>query len=344
MLETLQEVVGSKEVMASKRDDESRRKSSSDHIEAIDRAFKRKGTGRVPFEELSKKKNDPLIGATLFWEYLILDRIGEGNMAVVYKAVNKKTKRIVALKTLKDSNEELEARFEREVLTHSMLRHNHIVEAIDCATHSTGQVFFIMEFLDGVTLEDVIKEQLNPMPVPVLIDIVMQICEGLKYAHNQKVIHRDLKPSNIVVEKKSERLNAKIVDFGLAKIQNENVRRLTVDGITLGSPLYMSPEQCLGLELTPSSDVYSLGIVIYELVTGTLPFVGKSALSIMQAHCDANVRPASIENLGVEIAGLEYLERILNKALETSNEKRYQTVEQLQDDIRGWGAVYCSLR
>lgn len=330
--------------MASKRDDESRRRSSPEHSEAIDRAFKRKVSGRIPFEELQSRKNDKLIGATLFWEYLVLDRIGEGNMAVVYKAVNKKTKRTVALKTLKDSNEELEARFEREVLTHSMLRHKHIVEAIDCATHTTGQVFFIMEFLDGVTLEDIIRERINPIPVPVLIDIVMQVCEGLRHAHDQKVIHRDLKPSNIIVEKKDGQLNAKIVDFGLAKLQNENIRRLTADGITLGSPFYMSPEQCLGVELTPSSDIYSLGIVIYELVTGSLPFVGKSALSIMQAHCDANVRPAPMDSIGLEIAGLEYLERILNKALETITDKRYQTVEQLQDDIRGWAAVYYSLR
>jgi Serine/threonine protein kinase len=133
------------------------------------------------------------------------------------------------------------------------------------------------------------------------------------------------------------------VDFGLAKLQNDNIKRLTADGITLGSPVYMSPEQCLGADLTPSSDIYSLGIVIYELVTGTLPFVGKSALSIMQAHCDANVRPAPMSTIGLEIAGLDYLERILNKAMETSTENRYQTVEQLQDDIRGWGVVYHKL-
>lgn len=328
----------------SDRDEQSGRESSSEHSEAIDRAFVRKNSGQISVSQELSKKNDPLIGAVLFGDYLVLDRVGEGNMAVVYKAENKKTKRIVALKTLKDTNKELEARFEREVQTHSMLRHENIVEAIDCATHTTGQVFFVMEFLDGVTLEDVIREQLDPIPVPILIDILMQICEGLKFAHNQKVIHRDLKPSNIVVEKKNGRFNTKIVDFGLAKLQIENIKKLTADGITLGSPVYMSPEQCLGLDLTPSSDIYSFGIVIYELVTGTAPFVGKTALAIMTAHCDANVRPAPMNNLGLEIAGIEYLERILNKALETTSEKRYQTVEQLQDDLFGWGAVCYNLR
>jgi|AGTN01.2.fsa_nt_gi Serine/threonine protein kinase len=188
--------------MATDRHEQSRSKLGPEHSEAIERAFERKGSFRKPFKELSAEKNDALIGATLFWEYLVLDRVGEGNMAVVYKAVNKKTKRHVALKTLKEGNAELEARFEREVLTHSMLRHENIVEAIDCATHTNGQVFFVMEFLDGVTLEDVIQEQIgHPIPVPVLMNIVMQVCEGLKHAHKQKVIHRDLKPSNIVIEK-----------------------------------------------------------------------------------------------------------------------------------------------
>lgn len=328
--------------MASDKDEKSSRNPSS-NSQGSDRAFVNKSSRRSSANEPAKKR-DSIIGSILFGDYLVLDRIGEGNMAIVYKAVNRKTKRTVALKTLKDSNKELEARFEREVLTHSMLRHNHIVEAIDCVTHSSGQVYFIMEFLDGITLEEVIRDQLDPMPVPLMIDVVMQICEGLKHAHNQKVIHRDLKPSNIIVEKMNGRLNAKIVDFGLAKIQNENMKRLTADGITLGSPLYMSPEQCLGVELTPSSDIYSFGVVIYELLTGTLPFVGTTALEIMQAHCDANIRPSPMTNLGLEIEGLEYLERILNKALETVTENRYQTVDQLQEDIRSWGVVFHSVR
>jgi eukaryotic-like serine/threonine-protein kinase len=280
-------------------------------------------------------KRDSLIGQVLFEEYLVLERIGEGNMAVVYKAENKKQNRLVALKTLKDKNEELTARFTREVITHSMLRHKHIVEAIDCLTLPTGEAFFIMEYLDGDTLEEIIRDQIEPLPKHELVSIVLQICEGLQHAHNQKVIHRDLKPGNIIVEKKKNRTNAKIVDFGLAKVQNES-RRLTVDGITLGSPLYMSPEQCLGVDLTPSSDVYSLGIVIYELVTGTLPFVGKNAIEIMSAHCDANVVPAPMIDLGVELEGLAELEKILNKAMETVTERRYQTVDQFQWDIRHW--------
>ena len=208
-------------------------------------------------------------------EYEIIGEIGSGGMATVYKAVQKSLDRPVAIKELKKAytaDSQLVRRFERESKVAASLQHENIVHIYDYWKKPYYSI--VMEYVDGVNLADVI-EKTGPLPVDVGTMIALQVCEGLDYAHMRGLIHRDIKPSNIMIKRNGE---VKLMDFGIA--QSRNLESLTLPGTLIGTPAYMSPEQILGQQLDVRSDIFSFGIVLYEMFTGVKPFRDDDSRSV----------------------------------------------------------------
>jgi serine/threonine-protein kinase len=214
-------------------------------------------------------------------DYEVVGILGAGGMGKVYKVRNVISDRVEAIKVLLPeltNVPELADRFLREIKVLATLEHPHIA-ALRTAQRIDNQLVMVMELVEGVTVEDKLKN--GPLPVDQAVDIVAQVLSALSYAHARGVIHRDIKPANMMV---TEGGVVKLMDFGIAKAAGD--RKLTMTGTTLGSLFYMSPEQIKGGELDPRSDLYSLGVSLYEMVTGARPFKGDSDFSIMSAHLE----------------------------------------------------------
>lgn len=214
-------------------------------------------------------------------KYTILKRLGAGGMAAVYRARVEGSERHVALKIMPvhlAARDTLRQRFMREVRTASRLKHPHILPIYDHGEDG-GTPYIVMKLVDGGTLDTIIEAH-NPLPLRFVARTLAQVADALDYAHEQGVIHRDLKPENILFDRKG---HAYLGDFGIARL-NESTESLTGLGGFIGTAAYASPEQCRGEAITPGSDIYSLGVVLYEMLTGVQPFTGSSALAIMHQH------------------------------------------------------------
>jgi serine/threonine-protein kinase len=261
--------------------------------------------------------------------YKIISEIGQGAMGVVYKAVDPFIDRTVAIKTInlnlsKSELEEYEARFQQEIKAAGRLNHPNIVTIYDVG--KTDQVAYMaMEFLEGQELKDLIASGQVP-PADQVVDIIAQVADGLHFAHQQDIVHRDVKPSNIMVLKNNAL--AKITDFGIARLPNSAVKTMT--GLILGSPRYMSPEQVIGKAIDARSDIFSLGVVLYEALTGVAPFDGDNVNAIMYATVNTTPPPPSSHNRAVP----PMLDLIVAKAMAKLLEDRYQTVKEFGDDLR----------
>ncbi|MGH7570085.1 MAG: protein kinase domain-containing protein, partial [Gemmatimonadales bacterium] len=222
---------------------------------------------------------DALRQATL-GEYEILAELGRGGMATVYLAQDIALDRKVAIKLMSPAlleGEGMVERFKREARTAAALSHPHIIP-IYAVKESEHLLFFVMKFIEGRALDSVIK-QVGPLPIPMVQTILHQVGGALAYAHRRGIVHRDIKPANIMIDADGWAI---VTDFGIAKVTEK--QGLTMTGATIGTPSYMSPEQCAAKEVTGASDQYSLGIVVYEMLTGKLPFVADSVLALMYAH------------------------------------------------------------
>jgi hypothetical protein len=258
--------------------------------------------------------------------YRILEKIGSGGMGEVYLAEDTKLERRVALKFLPaqfSADEEERKRFVHEAKAASALDHPNICTVHEIGETPDGRLFIAMGYYAGKTLKEKIKE--GPLPINEAVEIAVQIAEGLKKAHVEDIVHRDLKPANVML---TDEGTAKIVDFGLAKLKG--MSRLTKSGTTLGTVAYMSPEQALGKEVDQRSDIWSLGVILYEMLTNKLPFAGEYDQAVLYAVI--NEEPESIAKLRSDIP--DELRIIVRKALAKAPEKRYQTADELLKELK----------
>jgi serine/threonine-protein kinase len=260
--------------------------------------------------------------------YEVLGELGQGAMGIVYKANDPLIDRVVAIKTINlglalEEKEEYEGRFYQEAKAAGRLNHPNIVTIYDVG--KSGDVAYIaMEFLQGRELRDIMDDS-GLLPVDQVLDIVTQVAQGLAYAHEHGIVHRDVKPSNIMVVRDG---HAKITDFGIARMASSAVRTQT--GVVLGSPKYMSPEQVMGKAIDQRSDIFSLGVMLYEMLAGQAPFYGENINAIMYQTLNAVPAPPGTLNPAVP----EMANFIVAKALAKKLEDRYQNAKDLAVDLR----------
>jgi len=260
----------------------------------------------------------PMERALDFGDYERIAVIGSGGAATVYKAICRLDGQVVAIKVLHQSDPYLRDKFQKEIELGRMLRHPHIVQVYG-GGESQGVWYIVMEFMEGGTLRDRIVPG-QPYPLEQVISIAGQICDALQYAHQLGVYHRDIKPENIFFAANGE---VKLGDFGIARIAQSVTR--TASGWLIGTPLYMSYEQAKGHPIDGRSDLYSLGVVLYELVTGRCPFVAENPLAVLDKHIQEQPIPPSRVNPSIP----PYIEQAILRALEKDPHRRFQTAEEM---------------
>jgi eukaryotic-like serine/threonine-protein kinase len=267
--------------------------------------------------------------ASKLGRYAIQSELGRGAMGVVYKATDTALERTVAVKTVnmaleRDGAEKYEARFYQEARAAGSLNHPNIVTVYDVGKEG-NVAYMAMEFIEGVELRSLLAEG-RALPVSQAVSIAAQVAEGLGYAHEHGVVHRDIKPANIMVLTDGP---VKITDFGIARMR-ANTDELTQSGMMLGSPKYMSPEQVIGKRADHRSDIFSLGVIVYEMLTGGAPFSGENVTALMYQIVNFAPPAPSAVNPAVP----ELLNFIVAKMLAKPLEERYQHAQELANDLR----------
>lgn len=277
-------------------------------------------------------ETDPLVGAVLEGRYSILARLGEGAMSTVYKAQHRVTGRVAAVKVLRrglSMDSASTKRFEREAKAISSLSHPNLITVHDFGTTGGGQPYQVIEYLEGRSLAEVISA--GPLAPERAVAIFRQICDAIQHAHSKGIIHRDLKPENIMLITHDGRPDfVKVVDFGIVKLTEESQiasQRLTATGEVWGSPLYASPEQCMGKELDHRSDIYSLGLVLYEALTGKPAVSGKNIGQIAMKHVRDKPPPFDASYPDHRIPAL--LQEITMRSLEKDPDRRFQSMAKM---------------
>ena len=266
------------------------------------------------------------IGSVLSGRYRIDELVGEGGMSTVYRAYDSVLAREVAIKVLRDqfsSHALSKQRFKKEALSVARLSHPNIVSVFDAGSDGVDN-YIVMEFVSGTSLDREIKSYRGPMPVGRSLRIIDQVLDGLWHAHSHGVVHRDIKPHNILI---SEDGRVKIADFGIARATSE--AELTQTGMVVGTVNYTSPEQAKGETATDRSDLYSAGVILYQMLTGSLPFTGEGEVAVAIKHISE--RPAAPRKLNPAISPM--LERVIFKAMEKDQGKRYSGAEEFKAAI-----------
>jgi len=287
--------------------------------------------------DLAQKSQDPLLGTLVKGKYRVDSLIGKGAMGAVYRVVRQADGTAFALKVLHsflgDDNESV-IRFHREAKATITLDHPHIVGVVDVGVMPHGQPFIVMELLKGVSLERVLEQRVR-MPVEEILPIVSQVCDALGAAHKEGIVHRDVKPDNIILEERGGRSDfVKVVDFGIAKVSastDDTPIKLTRTGMICGTPAYISPEQIQGQAVDARSDVYSLGIVMIEMLTGRVPFMADELVKLLFMHVTEEM-PA-VAALCPEAVVSPSIERVIAKALAKNPDERQQSMQQLWDEL-----------
>lgn len=266
---------------------------------------------------------------TLNGRYRIDDKVGDGGMAVVYRGWDTVLNRVVAIKVLREQyavNQQFLARFRREAQAAAGLAHPNIVNVYDVGRDSDTW-YIVQELIDGTDLATMIRQQ-GQFSVPQATEVMAQVCAALDYAHSKGIIHRDVKPHNILIDSRG---TAKVVDFGIAKGVNDVT--MTDAGTALGTAGYISPEQATGSPLTPASDLYSSGVVLYEMLTGRLPFIGDTAVSVAMQHVRNPPPPPTRFNARIP----RPVEQVILRALEKMPDRRFASGDEFVAALRAAG-------
>lgn len=279
--------------------------------------------------------DDPLVGNILDGRYKVLKRIGEGGMGIVYEALHVSIEKKVALKVLRDdfsSRPEVVERFRQEAKSASRIGHEHIVDISDFGETPSGQSYFVMEMLVGEDLAGVLERE-KTLAVRRAARILLQCCKALGAAHSKGIVHRDMKPENIyMVRRDGDDDFVKIVDFGIAKMSDIDTpgapgRKLTKTGMIFGTPEYMSPEQAAGKSLDHRVDIYALGVIFFELLTGRVPFVGDTFMGVLTQHMFEPPPPLREVHSAIDVPS--EVEAIIYKALAKDPKARFQSMDEM---------------
>lgn len=259
-------------------------------------------------------------------KYCLDSKLGAGGMGTVYLARRLLIGDEVAIKILHSEQNDPRAgeRFRREAQAAARLKHQNAVSIYDFGITDDGLQYLVMEHVEGESLRRIIKQQ-GPLTPSASAEITNQVCAALDEAHRHNIIHRDIKPDNIMVNVAEAALQVKVLDFGIAKLRDEAASSLTQTGGIVGTPHYMSPEQCLGEELDSRSDIYSLGVVLYEMLTGRVPFNSPVSSAIIIQHVNQPAPSLRSHNLSLSPA----VESVVLSALEKKREARPQTAADL---------------
>jgi serine/threonine-protein kinase len=283
--------------------------------------------------------DDPLIGTVLAGRYVIERRIGEGGMGLVYEGLHRDIDKRVAIKVLRDElsrRPEVVARFRQEAKSASRIGHDNIVDISDFGETTRGSSYFIMEYLDGEDLANVLGRDATVDPGRAC-EIVLQCCRALSATHAKGIVHRDIKPENIFLTTRDGVSDfVKIVDFGIAKMSDVELdgapgRKLTKTGMIFGTPEYMSPEQAAGKDLDHRVDVYALGIILYECISGRVPFEGDTFMGVLTQHLFSELPPIREINPHAKLS--TEVELVIRKALAKDRDQRYQDCDELAEAI-----------
>jgi serine/threonine-protein kinase len=288
-----------------------------------------------PNDGTSLRAGGPLVGKVLGDRYKVIARIGEGGMGTVYLAEHVMLGKRMAVKVLREefsAQEELIKRFQLEAVAASQIGQENIVNVTDFGRTPEGQLYFVMELLEGESLAAIIRRD-GAISVERSLPILAQICKALAAAHSRGIIHRDLKPDNVVVIQKDERIDfVKVLDFGISKAgESPGVGRLTQVGMMLGTPEYMAPEQARGAPVDARADVYAFGVLAYEMVTGSLPFLGETPVATLMKHQNEQPQPPGQRRPDLGIP--EELEKLILKALSKNASTRHQGMGEVATDL-----------
>src|SRR6059058_1836101 len=267
---------------------------------------------------------DTLIDSVFDGRYRIIRKLGAGGMANVYLAEDQELGRRVAIKILDDrhaADDSFIERFRREAKNAAGLSHPNIVSIYDRG-EAEGTYYIAMEYLDGRSLKELIVSR-GPAPIPIAIDYARQILTALRFAHRNGIVHRDIKPHNVLVDAEGR---LKVTDFGIARA---GTSQMTEAGSIIGTAQYLSPEQAKGAPVDQTSDVYSVGIVLYEMLTGKVPFSGDTPVEIAMKHLSAPPEPPSVKRAEIP----RELDLVVMRALPKDPHERYQTAEEMDADL-----------
>ncbi len=292
----------------------------------------------LPSPQKVLSKNDmsvfAAITANLPEHFEVLELLGQGGSGAVFKVRDTQLDQIFAVKVLRSSffDSESQSRFEKEAGAAQMLTHANVVAVFNSGVGRNGAPYMVMEYLEGTDLEKMVKAE-GCIDVPRALDLFIQVADSLAYAHEKGIVHRDIKSSNIIVQKIGDGIElAKIVDFGTAfeTVKQEDLAR-SGTGAAIGSPPYMSPEQCSGDNLDARTDIYSLGCVMYETLSGTTPFAGDNPVSQIVQHLKN--KPLSLKKASKDQAISPDLENLVMRCLEKDPRDRYQSASELKADL-----------